>query len=126
MKVTNETRRILHLPELPVACTAVRVPVFSAHSESVMVELEANPEVSDVRKALASFKGIEVRDDPLEKLYPMPMDSVEKPEVFVGRIRKDMALAGCFHFWVVSDNLWKGAALNAVQIAEAMLEQQLI
>jgi aspartate-semialdehyde dehydrogenase len=121
LKVVYETRKILHIPDLPVTCTAVRVPVFACHSESVLVELEQDPDVADVRKAFEKQPGLVVLDDPSKNAYPMPLEGVEREEVFVGRLRKDLSGPRCFSFWCVSDNLWKGAALNALQVAEALL-----
>jgi aspartate-semialdehyde dehydrogenase len=123
MKVTNETRKILGIPDLPVACTAVRVPVFAGHSESVMVELCSDPEPDQVKEALGHFPGMCVLDDPARGVYPMPKDCVEREEVFVGRIRKDLSAGKSYNLWIVADNVWKGAALNAVQILELLLSR---
>lgn len=120
MKVTRETRKIMDLPDLPVAATAVRVPVFSGHSESVMVEVQRPVSVQQVRDAIAAFPGVRLVDNPAEHEYPMPKDCTEVEEVLVGRIRKDISGENAFNFWVVADNLWKGAALNAVQIGEVL------
>jgi len=122
MKVTNETRKILGLPGLGVSCTAVRVPTFACHSESVTVETDASPSVSELREALAGFPGLRVMDDPGEAVYPVPIDGVEEDDVLVGRIRKDVSAGeNAFNLWIVADNILKGAALNAVQIAELLL-----
>ncbi len=120
MKVTRETRKIMGLPYLPVACTAVRIPTFACHSESVMVELERQVTVEQIQKALAAFPGIRLDDDPAEHIYPMPMNCTQVAEVAVGRVRRDISGNNAFNFWVVADNLWKGAALNAIQIAEEL------
>lgn len=123
MKVTNETRKILGVPELGVSCTAVRVPTFACHSESVTIETEAAPSVEELRNALAGFPGLRVMDDPAEGIYPVPIDGVEEDDVLVGRIRKDISGAeNAFNLWIVADNILKGAALNAVQIAELLLK----
>lgn len=121
MKVTRETRKIMNLPDLPVSCTAARVPVFSGHSESVMVEVEKSVTVQQLREAIAAFPGVTLVDNPAEHEYPMPSDCTEIPEVLVGRVRRDISAPNAFHFWVVADNLWKGAALNAVQIGELLV-----
>ncbi len=121
MKVANETRKILHLPSLPVSATTVRVPTFCSHSESIYLETESPTEVDDVKQLLAAAPGIKVLDDPKEELYPLPFNAISKDEVFVGRIRKDLHNPHGLHLWVVADNLRKGAALNAVQIAETLI-----
>ena len=119
-KVTTETRKILHLPELPVSCTAVRVPVVTSHSEAVHAELEGSMTPDEARELFAAVPGVVVQDDPANDVYPLPIDGAGVDEVFVGRIRADASLpAGKgLVFWVVSDNLRKGAATNAVEIAE--------
>lgn len=120
-KVILETRKILDLPALRVACTAVRVPTAAAHAESVLCEFQRAPELEEVRKILSAFPGVEVRDVPKDGIYPMNIHSAGKDSVSVGRIRKDPTSPNGLQFWVVSDNLRKGAALNAIQIAEAIL-----
>jgi len=124
-KVTHETRKILGLPELGVSCTAVRVPVFAGHAESVMVELGRDAEVGELRDALSGFPGLRVMDDPSAEVYPTPVDCVHKDEVLVGRIRRDPSGPRSFHLWIVADNLGKGAALNTLQIAEKLRQQAL-
>ena len=121
-KVTVETRKILHLPELPVSCTAVRVPVVTSHSEAVHVELEGSMMPDEARELFAQVPGVIVRDDPASDVYPMPIEGAGVDEVFVGRIRADASLppGKGLAFWVVSDNLRKGAATNAVEIAEVV------
>lgn len=127
MKMVNETKKILRLPELEVAATCVRIPVETGHSESVYVELEnGSPTVDEIKQLLSDFDGITVQDDPKQQLYPMPAHSVGKSDVFVGRIRKDLDRENGIHMWIVSDNLLKGAALNSVQIAESLLKQGLL
>jgi aspartate-semialdehyde dehydrogenase len=121
-KVVTESRKILHLPDLPISCTAVRIPVFTSHSEAVHVELKAPMTPDEARDLFASVPGVIVRDDPARAEYPMPIDATGRDEVYVGRIRQDLSLPGRrgLAFWVVSDNLRKGAATNAVQIAELL------
>jgi aspartate-semialdehyde dehydrogenase len=124
-----ETRKILGLPELRITATAVRVPTFSAHGESVNVECERPFRVEEVREALRSQAGVVVQDDPQGGIYPMgaafPGDPVKAAGgadgVHVGRIRRDSSVENGLNLWVVSDNLRKGAALNAIQIGEALL-----
>jgi aspartate-semialdehyde dehydrogenase len=119
-KVIVETRKILHLPKLPVSCTAVRIPVVTAHSEAVHVELSSPMSPDEARELFAAVPGVIVRDDPANAVYPLATEGAGRDEVFVGRIRTDLSLpAGRgLAFWVVSDNLRKGAATNAVEIAE--------
>ena len=105
-----------------VTSTTVRVPVLRCHSESINVELEKPLSPNDARAALAAMPGVLVYDDPLKKLYPMPLDATGKDEVYVGRIREDASVTNGLNLWVVSDNLRKGAALNAVQIAECLVQ----
>ncbi len=126
MKLVNETKKILGDDSIRVTATAVRVPVSGGHSECVNVEFEKEFEVADVRKLLSESPGIIVQDDPSKSLYPMPRTSADRDEVFVGRIRRDETQPKTLNFWVVSDNLRKGAATNAVQIAEYLLEKGLI
>ncbi len=121
MKVTRECRKILHMPRLNVACTAVRVPVFTCHAESLLVEFRQKASVEEITKVLNEAKGILVADDVARSLYPTPAHCVETPEVHVGRIRRDLSGKNAFLLWIVADNLWKGAALNTVQIAETLL-----
>ncbi|WP_420127609.1 aspartate-semialdehyde dehydrogenase [Longimicrobium sp.] len=117
-KMINETRKILGLPDLPVAATCVRVPVEVGHSVQVMVETERDLSVDDARAALAAFPGVIVEDG--ASRYPTPLETAGRDEVFVGRIRQDLFLPRTLHLWVVSDNLRKGAATNAVQIVEEL------
>jgi aspartate-semialdehyde dehydrogenase len=117
-KMINETRKILSLPDLPVAATCVRVPVDLGHSVQVAVETQRDLSLEEARQALASFPGIVVGDGAAG--FPTPLETANRDEVFVGRIRKDPDLPRVLHFWVVADNLRKGAATNAVQILEAM------
>lgn len=122
IKIVRETRKILDAPKMRVTSTTVRVPVLRCHSESINVELEKPLSPNDARAALAAMPGVLVYDDPLKKLYPMPLDATGKDEVYVGRIREDASVTNGLNLWVVSDNLRKGAALNAVQIAECLVQ----
>jgi len=120
LKMVYETRKIMGLPDLPVCATCVRVPVSNCHSESIAVETERPIPVQEARELFAAFPGIVVIDDPASGRYPMPADCSGRDEVFVGRIRRDLSCANGLCFWCVSDNLRKGAATNAVQIAELL------
>lgn len=122
IKIVRETRKILDAPKMRVTSTTVRVPVLRCHSESINVELEKPLTPNEARAALALMPGVLVYDDPLKKLYPMPLDATGKDEVYVGRIREDASVTNGLNLWVVSDNLRKGAALNAVQIAECLVQ----
>ncbi len=125
MKMINETKKIMHAPALPVAATCVRLPFFTSHAESVYIEVEKDGiEINDVWKALENAEGIVLQDDPATQTYPTPLSAEDKEEVFVGRVRKDPDHEKGFHLWVVSDNLMKGAALNTVQIAQALIENK--
>ena len=122
LKMLNETRKILHEPSLPVSATCVRVPVNICHSESVNIQLERPLEVAKARELLANYPGIVVIDNPGDNSYPMPIDCTGEDEVFVGRVRQDNALENGLSLWIVSDNLRKGAATNAIQIAEEIIK----
>jgi aspartate-semialdehyde dehydrogenase len=122
VKIVNETRKILHDPELKIAATCVRVPVPVGHGESVFVETKEKITADEVRTLLGEAPGVIVLDDPHAKLYPTPHDVAGKDEVYVGRIREDLSDKRGLLLWIVSDNLRKGAALNAVQIAEQAIE----
>ncbi|WP_458105965.1 aspartate-semialdehyde dehydrogenase [Bacillus sp. PK3-037] len=127
MKMINETKKIMHMPELQVAATCVRLPIETGHSESVYIEVDRDDAtVEDIKNLLKEAPGITLQDDPSQQLYPMPADAVGKNDVFVGRIRKDLDRANGFHLWVVSDNLLKGAAWNSVQIAESLKKLNLV
>lgn len=127
MKMINETKKIMHMPNLEVAATCVRLPIETGHSESVYIELDRDDAtVEDIKQLLKEAPGVTLQDDPAEQLYPMPADCVGKCDVFVGRIRKDLDRANGFHLWVVSDNLLKGAAWNSVQIAESLQKLNLV
>jgi aspartate-semialdehyde dehydrogenase len=125
-KLVNETRKIMNAPEIMLTATVVRVPVFGGHSESVNVELARDYDLIEVRRLLSLEPGIQLLDDPAANLYPMPLMAEGKDDVFVGRIRRDFSQANSLNLWIVSDNLRKGAATNAIQIAEALLEKKLI
>ncbi|MGD1845252.1 MAG: aspartate-semialdehyde dehydrogenase [Salibacteraceae bacterium] len=124
LKLVNESRKILGIPDLRLTATAVRVPVVGGHSEAVNLEFEKDFDVEEVRHLLAKTPGILVVDDPASNTYPMPRTAHGRDEVFVGRIRRDESQANSLNLWIVSDNLRKGAATNAVQIAEFLLVQQ--
>lgn len=126
MKMINETKKIMHLPELSVAATCVRVPVVSGHSESVYIEVEQDASVQDIFEVLKNAPGVVLQDDITQQEYPMPIYVEGEDPVYVGRIRQDLDNKKGFHLWVVSDNLLKGAALNSIQIAETMLEDNLL
>lgn len=125
MKLTNETKKILD-PSILVTATAVRVPVIGGHSESVNIEFNHPFELEVVRKKLHEQPGIILKDDPTTNTYPMPLHCEGKNEVFVGRIRRDESQENTLNMWIVADNLRKGAATNAVQIAQLMLERNLL
>ncbi len=122
-KLVNETRKILRDDHIGITATATRVPVTGGHSESVNVETEKPFEIEEVRRLLAAMPGVVVKDDPSANLYPMPLTSFDKDEVFVGRIRRDYSIANGLNLWIVSDNIRKGAATNAVQIAQHIINQ---
>jgi aspartate-semialdehyde dehydrogenase len=122
-KVVTESRKILHLPGLRLSCTAVRVPVFVSHSEAVHVETTRPITPAEARRAFAAVPGVIVMDDPANHLYPIATQAAGSDDVFVGRVRTDPSVERGLAFWVVSDNLRKGAASNAVEIAESLLER---
>lgn len=122
IKMVNETRKILGKPDMKVTATCVRVPVFSAHSESINLELEKPFEVEDIKKLLAESEGVILQDDPKNNVYPMAVTAAGTNEVYVGRIRRDHSIENGLHLWVVADNIRKGAATNAVQIALKLIE----
>lgn len=121
MKMFNETKKIMHAPDLAVSAMCVRVPVMRAHSEALWVETEQPLELDTVREAFANAEGLVVVDDPANKVYPMPLEIADKDPVFVGRLRKDLTNERGLTFWVVGDQIKKGAALNAVQIAQYII-----
>ena len=121
MKMYNETRKIMHAPEISVSAMCVRVPVMRAHSEAIWIETERPISPEEAREAFEKAEGIIVKDNPAEKQYPMPLDIANQDPVYVGRIRKDLANENGLTFWIVGDQIKKGAALNAVQIAQYMI-----
>ena len=121
MKLAREPQKILNDKSFSISATAVRIPTAGGHSESVNVEFEKSFELSEIRKILHETPGITVQDNPVTNTYPMPIYAHDKDEVFVGRIRKDESQANSLNMWIVSDNLRKGAATNAIQIAEFVL-----
>lgn len=126
MKLLNETRKILNDNSINLTATVVRVPVTGGHSEAVNVEFENDFEIESVLKILSKTKGVVVQDDPEKSIYPMPRYAEGRDEVFVGRIRRDESQPKSLNLWIVSDNLRKGAATNAVQIAAYLAENELI
>lgn len=126
MKIVNETRKILQAPDMAITATAVRVPVSGGHSESVNLELKKAFDIDQIKQAIGNTPGIILQDNPATNSYPMPLQAKDKDEVFVGRIRRDESIANGLNMWVVSDNLRKGAATNAVQIAEYLIKNQLV
>jgi len=126
MKMVNETRKIMRDDNIRVTATTVRIPVMGGHSESVNVEFEKEFDLQEVKALLGRSPGVVVTDDPATQQYPMPKDAHEKDEVFVGRLRRDETQAKTLNMWVVSDNLRKGAATNAVQIAEYLVGKGLL
>lgn len=125
MKIVNETRKILNDQNLAITSTAVRVPVSGGHSESVNLEFEKQFDIDELRKLLSDMDGIIVQDNPANNEYPMPLMAKDKDEVFVGRIRRDHSIESGLNMWIVADNLRKGAATNAVQIASYLIENKL-
>lgn len=121
MKMVNETRKILRDPSIAVSATTVRVPVKGGHSESVNVEFRQPYDLEQARQLMADMPGVVVQDDPANNVYPMPLYAWGKDEVFVGRIRRDPSVENGLNLWCVSDNIRKGAATNAVQIAQVLL-----
>ncbi len=126
MKMINETRKILNEPDLAITATTVRIPVIGGHSESVNVEFENEFDLKEVRQVLEDTDGIIVEDDIDNLVYPMPINAHEKDEVFVGRLRRDESHPNALNMWIVADNLRKGAATNAVQIAQYLATHNLV
>ena len=126
MKMVNETKKIMRDDSIRVTSTTVRIPVVGGHSEAVNVEFDKEFEIDEVKKLLCNAPGVVLVDDPTSQKYPMPMDAHEKDEVFVGRLRRDETQPKTLNMWVVSDNLRKGAATNAVQIAEYLVSKSLL
>lgn len=126
MKMVNETRKIMGDDSIAVTATTVRIPVMGGHSESVNVEFEQEFDLAEVRRILSSAPGVVVQDDPANQLYPMPLNANNRDEVFVGRLRRDESRSNTLNMWIVADNLRKGAATNAVQIAEYLVMRGLV
>lgn len=125
VKMTNETKKIMEDDSIEVTATTVRVPVFYSHSESVNIETEKKLSPDEVREILRGAPGVVVVDDPKNNIYPLAIDAAGRDETFVGRIREDFSIKNGINMWIVSDNVRKGAALNAVQIAEYLIENHL-
>jgi aspartate-semialdehyde dehydrogenase len=126
IKMIDETRKILGDPDMRVTATCTRVPIFNAHSESLNIQTKEAISADAVRELMHSASGMVVQDDPSEDEYPMPLMAQDRDEVFVGRIREDDSAENCINIWIVSDNLRKGAATNAIQIAELLVAEGLI
>lgn len=122
IKMVNETRKILGKPNMKVTATCVRVPVFASHSESINLELETPFEIEDIKKLLSQSEGIILQDDPKNNVYPMAITAAGTNDVYVGRIRRDFSVENGLNLWVVADNIRKGAATNAVQIAIKLID----
>jgi aspartate-semialdehyde dehydrogenase len=125
MKMINETKKIFDDPSIQVTATTVRIPVMGGHSESVNVEFKNDFDLDEVREILSNTPGVVVQDDPASNVYPMPINAHKKDEVFVGRLRRDESQPNTLNMWIVADNLRKGAATNAVQIAEYLAEHSM-
>ena len=125
-KLINETRKILNDNSIQITSTAVRVPIEICHGESVNIEFENEFEIDSIFEILKKAPGLIVEDDPEKNKYPMPINSAHKDEVFVGRIRRDFSIVSGLNLWIVADNLRKGAATNTIQIAEKLIEMELI
>ncbi len=125
-KIIEETKKILQLPDLKITATTVRVPVMGGHSESVNIEFSSEINLEDIHKILENFEGIIMMDDPKTASYPMPITAQDNDAVWIGRLRRDFSSDHAINLWIVSDNLRKGAATNAVQIAEYLIVQNLI
>jgi aspartate-semialdehyde dehydrogenase len=126
LKLVNETRKILGRPEIGVSATCTRVPVYTGHSESVNVQTRQPLSPDECRELLSGFPGVLVMDDPANGIYPLAIDAAGRDEVLVGRIRRDPSHENCLNLWIVGDNLRKGAATNAVQLAELLRDRGLV
>ncbi len=126
MKMVNETKKIMGDDSILLTATTVRIPVMGGHSEAVNIEFENDFDIAEVRNMLANTEGVILQDDPKNNIYPMPMNAHGRDEVFVGRIRRDESQANTLNLWIVADNLRKGAATNAVQIAEYLMKNNLV
>jgi len=123
MKMVNETRKILHDDKMLVTATTVRVPVYYGHSESINLEFEKPYDLAELKEVLANAPGVVLRDDPQNNVYPMAIEAADTDPVYVGRIRRDDTVPSGLNIWVVADNIRKGAATNAVQIAEELIRR---
>jgi len=126
MKMVNETHKILHDPELPITATCVRIPVVFGHGESLNIELKNDYRIEEIKKLFNETKNVEVVDDPAQEKYPLQIDTENNDNVLVGRIRRDNSVENGVNLWLTANNLRKGAALNAVQIAEYLIENNLV
>jgi aspartate-semialdehyde dehydrogenase len=126
IKMIREPRKMFDDPEMAITATCVRVPVIKSHSEAINVQFEERMTAEEAREILSNAPGVQVVDDPANSVYPLALDAADKDPVFVGRVRQDASAENCIDFWCVSDNIRKGAALNAVQIAEKMIELGLV
>ena len=126
MKMVNETQKILHDPEMRITATTVRVPVYRSHSESVNIEFEHDLDLDEMAKAIDAFPGVQMQDNLEEQIYPMPLYTSDKDDCYVGRLRRDFSNPNTFNLWVVGDQILEVAALNALQIAEVMIEKDWI
>src|ERR1700740_710702 len=126
MKMVNETKKIMGDDNVKVTATTVRIPVMGGHSESLNIEFENTPTLEEIKKMMSDAEGVILQDDPSQQIDPMPMNSHNRDEVFVGRIRRDESQPKTLNLWVVADNLRKGAATNAVQIAEYLMKNKLV
>ena len=126
MKMTNETKKIMMDDSIAVTATTVRIPTIGGHSEAVNIEFENEFELSEIYEILGQAEGVVIQDDPKNKIYPMPLTAHGKDETFVGRIRRDESQPKTLNLWIVADNLRKGAATNAVQIAEYLVKHELV
>jgi aspartate-semialdehyde dehydrogenase len=126
MKMVNETKKIMSDDSIQVTATTVRIPAIGGHSESVNVEFENDFDLEEVRKLISEAPGVVLQDDPANKIYPMPIHAHGRDEVFVGRVRRDESHPKSLNMWIVADNLRKGAATNAVQIAEYLVNNKIL
>ena len=126
MKMVNETRKIMQDDSIKLTATTVRIPVKGGHSESVNIEFENDFDLKELKNILSNTEGVIVQDDLVKNHYPMPINAEGKDEVFVGRIRRDESLENTLNCWIVSDNLRKGAATNAIQIAEYIIDKKFV
>ena len=124
MKLINESKKMLHRPDLAITCTAVRVPVLVSHSESINLEFEEDITIKEIKKLWSKTESLEIMDNPSKSEYPMPINVTGRDPVYVGRIRLDESQPNTINFWLVSDNLRIGAALNAVRIGEELIKQE--